>query len=126
MENCSTAATPMSSSSKLDKDDGGQSVNITAYRGLIGSLLYLNVSRPDIQFSIGVCARFQANPKLSHFTTVKRILKYLKEIQNGAKLIERVTSGTCQFLGVRLISWFGKKQTSVATCTAKAEYLVVL
>ncbi|XP_047340014.1 uncharacterized mitochondrial protein AtMg00810-like [Impatiens glandulifera] len=118
----------MSSSSKLDKDDGGQSVDITAYRGLIGSLLYLIASRPDIQFAVGVFGRFQTNAKLSHFTVVKRILKYLKGTQNvglwflkdsrfnltsysdadyvGCKIDRKSTSETCQFLGDRPIFWF--------------------
>ncbi|MDQ9786237.1 Ty1/Copia family ribonuclease HI, partial [Serratia marcescens] len=92
-----------------------------------------------------VCGRFQAKPKLSHFTAAKRILKYLKGTENvglwypkdssfdlksfsdsdyaGCKIDRKSTSGTCQFLGDRLVSWFSKKQTSIATSTAEAEYL---
>ena len=68
----------MSSSCKLDKDESGQDVDITAYRGIIGSLLYLTASRPDILYTVGVCAKFQAKPKKSHHVATKRILKYLK------------------------------------------------
>ncbi|GKC77515.1 hypothetical protein Tco_1128289 [Tanacetum coccineum] len=56
----------------------GKSVNETSYRGMIGSLMYLNTTRPGIQFSIVLCARYQSNPKESHLIAVKRILRYLK------------------------------------------------
>ncbi|XP_075483619.1 uncharacterized protein LOC142523772 [Primulina tabacum] len=82
MENCSLASTPMSSSIKLDKDEERISVNTKMYRGLIGSLLYLIASRPDITFSVCLCARFQAKPMQSHFIAAKRILKYLKGTAN--------------------------------------------
>ncbi|XP_070046337.1 uncharacterized protein [Nicotiana tomentosiformis] len=62
---------------KLD-EDGTVTRNKKLYRGMIGSLLYLTASRPDIVFNVGLCARFQANPKESHLTAVKRILRYLK------------------------------------------------
>ena len=68
----------MSTSCYLDKDDSGKQVDQTMFRGMIGSLLYLTASRPDIMHSVCVCARFQANPKESHLTTIKRILKYLR------------------------------------------------
>ena len=60
---------------KLDQDDPGKCVDITRYRGMIGSLLYLTTSRPDIMFSTCLCARFQANPKESHLIAVKHILQ---------------------------------------------------
>ncbi|XP_073152668.1 secreted RxLR effector protein 161-like [Henckelia pumila] len=135
----------MGASTKLDKDEGGISVDATMYRGLIGSLLYSTASRPDIAFAVCLCARFQSNPKQTHFIAGKRILRYLKETQNvglwyakhnsfnlvgyldadyaGCKLDRKSTSGSCQFLGDRLISWFSKKQTSIATSTTEAEYL---
>ncbi|KAI0519550.1 hypothetical protein KFK09_007000 [Dendrobium nobile] len=67
----------MSSTIQLDKDPSGKSVDQKKYRGMIGSLLYLTASRPDIMFSVCLCARFQADPKESHLTAVKRILRYL-------------------------------------------------
>ncbi|XP_073121899.1 uncharacterized protein [Henckelia pumila] len=82
MENCTVATTPMGISINLDKDEGGISVDATMYRGLIGSLLYLTASRPDIVFAVCLCARFQSNPKQSHFVAGKRILRYLKGTQN--------------------------------------------
>ena len=63
MESCSAMSTPMSSSCKLDQDESGLDVDITMYRGIIGSLLYLTASRPDILYALGVCSRFQAKPK---------------------------------------------------------------
>ena len=68
------ASTPMSSSTKLNVDSFGVEVNPTLYRSIIRSLLYLIASRPDIAFSVGVCARYQATPKESHLTAVKRII----------------------------------------------------
>ncbi|RVW80691.1 Retrovirus-related Pol polyprotein from transposon RE1 [Vitis vinifera] len=78
MEEAKTMKTPMSSSIKLDKDEKGKSIDSTMYRGMISSLLYLTASRPDIMYSVCLCARFQSYPKESHLSVVKRILKYLK------------------------------------------------
>ncbi|CAM8934412.1 unnamed protein product [Rhodiola kirilowii] len=68
--------TPPASHIKITKDDAGTSVDQTLYRSMIGSLLYLTASRPDIAYVVGVCARYQANPKVSHLLQVKRIIKY--------------------------------------------------
>jgi hypothetical protein len=62
----------------LDLDEGGKPIDQTLYRSMIGSLLYLIASRPDIMFSVCMCARFQACPKEPHLSAVKRILRYLK------------------------------------------------
>ena len=67
----------MSTSVKLEKDESGIKVSEKLYRGMIGSLLYLTSSRPDIMFSVCLCARFQTCPKQSHLLAVKRIFKYL-------------------------------------------------
>ncbi|KAK6144502.1 hypothetical protein DH2020_021322 [Rehmannia glutinosa] len=145
MEEKSSVKIPMNTSLKLDMDADGKPVDQTRYKALIGSLLYLTASRPDITFVVGVCARFQSAPKESHMTAAKRILRYLKGCQEvglwypnegGFKLIgysdsdyvgcrvdRKNTSGTCQMLGNRLVSWFSKKQNSIATSTAKAEYI---
>ena len=74
--------TPIGTTTKLDRDEPGSPVNDPRYRGMIGSLLYLTASRPDIVFSVGVCARFQSCPKESHLKVVKRILRYLKGTMN--------------------------------------------
>ena len=145
MDHASTARTPMSTSYKLDLDLEGKPVDQRHYRGMIGSLLYLTASRPDIMFSTCLCARFQANPKESHLIAVKRIFKYLRgtaslgifypangkfDLQaftdsdyGGCRLDRKSTSGSCQFLGGRLVSWTSKKQTCVSTSTAEAEYV---
>ena len=67
LDKCKEAHTPMSTSCYLDKDEQGTPVDVSKYRGMIGSLLYLTASRPDIMFSVCMCARFQANPKESHY-----------------------------------------------------------
>ncbi|KAK6119957.1 hypothetical protein DH2020_046298 [Rehmannia glutinosa] len=118
-----TVSTPMATNVKIDKDEKGKSVDESKYRGMIGSLLYLTASRPDITFVVGVCARFESAPKESHMTAAKRILRYLKGCQEvglwytnhgGFKLVGysdsdddgcivdwKSTSSTCQMLGNR-------------------------
>ena len=68
----------MSPNVKLTIDLLGKSVDSSLYRSMIGSLLYLTASRPDISYNVGVCARYQANPKESHMIALKRIIKYVK------------------------------------------------
>ena len=121
------------------------SVNQKLYRGMIGSLLYLTASRPDILFSVCLCARFQSNPKESHLTAVKRMFRYLIGTKNlglwypkgqnltllgfcdadfaGCRIERKSTSGSCIFLGGCLISWTSTKQNSIALSTAEAEYV---
>ncbi|KAK6139099.1 hypothetical protein DH2020_027160 [Rehmannia glutinosa] len=145
MEENSSVKIPMNTSVKMDMDADGKVVDQTRYRALIGSLLYLTASRPCITFAVRVCARFQSTPKESHMTAAKRILGYLKECQEvglwypkeggfklvgysdsdyvGCRVDRKSTSGTCQMLGNRLVSWFNKKQNSIATSTAEAEYI---
>ena len=74
MDSSKSRRNPMSTTTSLDKDENGKTVDTKLYRGTIGSLLYLTVSRPDIMFSVYICARFQANPKESHLIIVKQIL----------------------------------------------------
>ena len=77
MENSKEAKTPMSTNTKLDKDENGIDVDQKMYRGMIGSLLYLTASRLDIMFSVCLCVKYQAAPKESHLIAVKRIFRYL-------------------------------------------------
>ena len=145
MDNAKSITTPMATTTKLDKDDDGKSVDEKVYRGMIGSLLYLTASRPDIMHSVCVCARFQANPKESHLVAVKRILRYLvgtnklcliypmhdsfdlkgySDADYGGCYIDRKsTSGTVTFLGSSIISWGSKKQATVALPTTESEYI---
>ncbi|CAN1335388.1 Retrovirus-related Pol polyprotein from transposon TNT 1-94 [Linum perenne] len=143
--NMKPASTPMATTTKLDTDLSGISVDNTKFRGMIGSLLYLTSSRPDILYSVCLCARFQANPKQSHLSAVKRIFRYLKGTSSlgiwypsssdsqlfgysdadfaGSLIDRKSTSGGCHFLGHSLVSWSSKKQTSIALSTAEAEYI---
>ncbi|XP_070014418.1 secreted RxLR effector protein 161-like [Nicotiana sylvestris] len=146
MEDSKEIDTPIAIATKFDIDEPGSSVDQKLYRELIGSLLYLTASRPDIVFSVGLCARFQANPKESHLTVVKRNLRYLKGTTDlclwypkgsnfnfvgyadadyaGILVDRKSTSGMTQFLGLCLVSWPTKKQNSVALSTAEAECVV--
>ena len=78
----STVRTPMSPNVKLSVDLLGKSVDHFLYRSMIGSLLYQSASKPNISYSVGVCDRYQANPKEFHITMVKRIIKYIKSTSN--------------------------------------------
>ena len=82
LENAKHCDTPMSTTLKLSKDASGKSVEQTLYRGIIGRLLYLTVSRPNISFSVGVCARYKADPKESHLYSVNKIILYVNETSN--------------------------------------------
>jgi hypothetical protein len=144
MKDAKGISTPMGTSERLDKDLSGNTVDQKMYRSMIGSLLYVTASRPDVMFSVCMCARFQASLRESHLKATKRILRYLKHTQDvglwypkGAKFeligysdseyagdkVERSTSGTCQLLGRPLVSWSSKKQNSVALSTTEAEYI---
>ena len=76
-ETAKPASTPMSTSIKLESDEKGKPVDAKQFRGMIDSLLYLTASRPDIQFSVCLCARYQSSPKESHLVVVKRVFRYL-------------------------------------------------
>jgi len=80
LENASHKRTPTATHLKLSKDENGVVVDQSLYKSMIGSFLYLTTSRPDITFVVGVCARYQAEPKMSHLVQVKRILKYINKI----------------------------------------------
>ncbi|GJU25493.1 putative ribonuclease H-like domain-containing protein [Tanacetum coccineum] len=108
-----TATTPIESNKPLVKDEDGVDVDVHVYRSMIGSLMYLTASRPDIMFAVCACARFQVTPKASHLNAVKRIFSDYR----GASLDRKSTTGGCQFLGKRLIYWQCKKQTIVANST---------
>ena len=81
MENAKEIGTPISPTCRLDKDKNSKSIKKKLYRGMIDSLLYLTANRPDILFSICMCARFQSNPKESHMLVVKKIFRYLVNTQ---------------------------------------------
>ncbi|GKB81547.1 putative ribonuclease H-like domain-containing protein [Tanacetum coccineum] len=143
--NVKTASTLIETHKPLVKDEEASAVDVHLYRSMIGSLMYLTTSRPDIMFAVCACSRFQVTPKSSHLSAVKRIFRYLKgkpklglwyprvssfDLESysdsdyaGANLDRKSTTGGCQFLGRRLISWQCKKQTIMATSTTEAEYV---
>ncbi|GKB56113.1 putative ribonuclease H-like domain-containing protein [Tanacetum coccineum] len=140
-----SASTLVDLEKPLVKDRDADDVDVHLYRYVIRSLMYLTASRPDIMFAVCVCARFQVTPKTSHLLAVKRIFKYLKgkptlglwySRDSPFELVaytdydyaratqdRKSTTGGCQFLGNRLISWQCKKQTVVATFTTEVEYV---
>ncbi|GJW73558.1 putative ribonuclease H-like domain-containing protein [Tanacetum coccineum] len=139
------ASTPIEAHKSLGKDEEGEDVDVHTYRSMIGCLMYLTASRPDIMFAVCLCARFQVTPKVSHLHAVKRIFRYLKHQPKlglwypkdspfhleafsdsdyaGDNHDRRSTSGGCQYLGRRLVSWQCKKQTIVAISSTEAEYV---
>ncbi|GKE12638.1 hypothetical protein Tco_1416189 [Tanacetum coccineum] len=100
-----TASTPMETSKPLKKDENAKDVDVYLYRSLIGSLMYLPSSRPDIMFFVYACEA------------------YYDSDYAGASLDRKSTTGGCQFLRSRLISWQCKKQTIVANSTTEVEYV---
>ncbi|GJT15400.1 retrovirus-related pol polyprotein from transposon TNT 1-94 [Tanacetum coccineum] len=132
---------------KLDEDLQGTPVDATLYRGMIGSLMYLTSSRPDLIYAVCLCARYQAKPTEKHLNAVKRIFRYLKGTVNmglwyskdtgmslttyldadhaGCQDTRRSTSGSAQFLGDKLVSWSSKKQKSTAILSIEAEYIAL-
>nr|GEZ69993.1 hypothetical protein [Tanacetum cinerariifolium] len=140
-----SASTPIDTEKPLLKDPDGEDVDVHTYRSMIGSLMYLTSSRPDIMFAVFAYARFQVTPKASYLHAVKRIFRYLKGKPHlglwypkdspfdlvayldsdyaGASIDRKSTTRGCQFLGCRLISWQCKKQTVVATSSTEAEYI---
>ncbi|GJX57508.1 retrovirus-related pol polyprotein from transposon TNT 1-94 [Tanacetum coccineum] len=145
LEDSKPMKTAVSFNTKLTKDEECESVDSTKYGGMIGSLLYLMVSRPDIMFSVCLCARFQEAPKTSHLEAVKRIFRYIKvtthlglwypkgtgietvvyaDSDHAGDYVDRgSTSSICRFVGCCLTSWFSKKQTALAISTTEAEYV---
>ena len=93
----------MATIAKLDKDEQDINVDIKLYRNMIGSLLYLTTSRPDIMFSVCLCARFQSCPKESHLIAIKRIIRYLKgTIEIGLWYPKTGQFSMTSFFGCRL------------------------
>ncbi|GKD81094.1 hypothetical protein Tco_1347933, partial [Tanacetum coccineum] len=142
-----TASTPIETHKALLKDEEVEDMDVYLYRLMIGSLMCLTASRPDIMLDVCACTRFQVTPKVLHLHAVNRIFRYSKGQPKlglwyprdspfdleafsdsdyaGASLDRKSTTGCCQFLGKRLISWQCKEQTVVANSTTKAEYVVV-
>ncbi|GKE25401.1 retrovirus-related pol polyprotein from transposon TNT 1-94 [Tanacetum coccineum] len=140
---CNPVDTPIVEKSKLDEDTQGKVVDSTHYRGMIGTLMYLTTSRPDLTFAVCMCARYQAKPIEKHLHAVKRIFKYLRGTVNkglwylkdssialtayanadhaGCQDTRRSTSGSMQLLGDELVSWSSKRQKSAAISSMEAK-----
>ncbi|KAI5334598.1 hypothetical protein L3X38_024731 [Prunus dulcis] len=145
LKDCKSVATPLAVNEKLSKVDGSDLADETLYRQMVGSLLYLTATRPDIMFASSLLARFMHNPSKKHMGTAKRVLRYIQgtisygiayEKGKGAVLIGycdndwsgseddmRSTSGYAFNLGSGVFSWASIKQSSVALSTAEAEYM---
>ncbi|KAK8935339.1 hypothetical protein KSP39_PZI014001 [Platanthera zijinensis] len=148
MQDCNPTVTPMSVAEKFrGKGNEEESADEEEYRSLIGSLIYLTNSRPDIENAVNVLARYVSNPSKTHFGAAKRILRYLKgtstygillKHEENTKLIgycdsdwagslddRRSTSGHVFFLGSSPISWSSRKQHTIALSTTEAEFMAL-
>ena len=145
MEDSKIVSTPMVIGHKLSKNDESPEVNQTLYRSMIGKLQYVVHSRPDIALAVGIVARFSANPKENHMMAIKRIMRYLKGIEDyglyyrknenfelraytnvdwaGSLDDRKSTSGGAFFLGNRLVFLTSKKKNCISQSIAKAEYV---
>ena len=139
-------ATPLVVNEKLQKDDGAQETDASCYRSLIGSLLYLTTTRPDIMYATSLLSRFMQKPSQIHYGVGKRILRYLQgtkefgiwyKIMTNSRMIGytdsdwagliddmKSTSGYAFSLGSGIFSWASKKQATVAQSIVEAEYVV--
>jgi hypothetical protein len=148
MVNSRPITTPMALNGHLDLNEEGKSVDEKIFSSMIGSLLYLRESRPNITLSVCMSARFQVNPKECHLMSIKRIFRYLVHTPTlgllypkgstfdllgysnshyaYCKVDWKSTTETCQFLGRSLVSCCSKKKISIALSTAEAEYVVAV
>nr|GEV13839.1 hypothetical protein [Tanacetum cinerariifolium] len=147
MDSCYPVDTPMVDQLKLDEDPLGIPVDQTRFRSMVGSLMYLTASRPDLVFAFCMCARYQASPTKKHLEALKQVFRYLRGTINwrlwylkdivmaltayadadhaGCQDTRRSTSRSSQFLGDKLVSWSLNKQKSTAILTTEAEYIAM-
>ncbi|KAM2405008.1 hypothetical protein ACFXTH_032271 [Malus domestica] len=143
MSDAKPALTPLDSKLKLDLG-GTPFSDISLYQRLVGKLIYLTITRPDISHSVIIASQFMHSPTIEHLNLVKRILRYLKgsvgrgmlmakndntQIMGycnadwaGNTLDRKSTTGYCTFVGGNLVTWKSKKQTVIARSNAEAEY----
>nr|GEV67928.1 copia protein [Tanacetum cinerariifolium] len=139
--------TPMVEKSKLDEDTQGKAVDPTHYPSMVGTLMYLTSSRPDLVYDVCMCARYQARPTKKHLHAVKRIFRYIRGIVNrglwyskdfaialisfvdadheGCQDTRRTTSESMQLFRDRLVSWSSKTKKSIAISSIKVEYIAL-
>jgi len=144
MIDCKPVDCPMDPNQKLMAEQGEAFSDPERYRRLVGKLIYLTITRPDLSFTVGVVSQFMQNPSIDHWNAVIRILRYLKKASGqgllyedkgntqvfgycdvdwaGSPMDRRSTTGYCVFLGGNIVSWKSKKQNVVARSSAEAEY----
>ncbi|GJR48412.1 hypothetical protein Tco_1316515 [Tanacetum coccineum] len=147
MDSCDPVDTPMVDRLKLDVDPLWIPIDKTRFRSMVGSLMYLTASRPDLVFVVCMCARYQASPIKKHLEALKRAFWYLRGTINwglwypkdtamaltayadadhaGCQDTQRSTLGRAQFLRDKLVSWSSKKQKSTTISTTEAEYIAM-
>ncbi|XP_050890207.1 secreted RxLR effector protein 161-like [Lathyrus oleraceus] len=145
MEDAKSIDTPMPTNGKLERNENGKDVDMKKYRGMISSLLYLTTSRPNIIFSVCMCARYQSASKESHLKAVKHILRYIHDTSKyelwyskgsdcnlvgytdsdfaGCKSDRKSTTRTFHMFSNSLVSWHSKKKVFVALSASEAEYV---
>jgi hypothetical protein len=145
MMDCKAMPTPMATNLKLLSDTSSETVDATMYRHMIGSLMYLMNTRPDICFAVNILSQFMVEPRSVHLVASKHVLRYLKgtidyglryasdreiSLQSfidsdwaGSVADRKSTYGCCFSMGSTMISWFSRKQTSVALSLVEAEYI---
>ena len=146
MLDCKAMTTPMTTNLKLLNDDTSEVIDATLYRQIIGSLMYLTNTRPDICFAVNTLSQYMVNPKHIHLIGAKHVMRYLKETLDywliytsdneislhgftdsdweGSAKDRKSTLGGCFSLGLGMISWFSRKHISIALSTTEEEYIV--
>ncbi|KAB2603157.1 hypothetical protein D8674_004162 [Pyrus ussuriensis x Pyrus communis] len=131
LQGCKSVGTPLVANERLCKNDGSEAADESEYRKLVGSLLYLTATRPDIMFGTSLLARFMHGPTKKHMGTARRVLRYIQGTMDfgieyywaGSIDDMKSTSGYAFNLGSGVFSWASVKQNTVALSTAKAEYV---
>ncbi|CAA0812916.1 Uncharacterized mitochondrial protein AtMg00810 [Striga hermonthica] len=144
MIDCKPLPTPIEANAKICAQDGKDLEDATMYMQLVGSLIYLTLTRPDISYAVGIASRFMEKPKKPHLELVRRILRYAKGSIDcglfyqrnkdikfvgycdadyvGCRDTRRSTTGYVFKFGSAAISWCSKRQPTVTLSTAEAEY----
>ncbi|KAK6163847.1 hypothetical protein DH2020_000711 [Rehmannia glutinosa] len=144
MNNCKPISTPLAVNEKFQLYDGADKADSKTYRSIVGSLIYLTNTRPNIVYPVSLISRFMHEPSKLHFAVAKRILRYLRTRKFGIKYVKekenelvgytdsdwagslddrKSTSGYVFCLGSKIISWASKKQKTISLSSAEVEYI---